>query len=67
MIATPLPSPSTVASRCEGRGRAAIIRRLYGQRASVGEIADWMRVSVEEVRRTLHRPVRMRFHVEPKC
>lgn len=64
MIALPLPSPHAVAARCEGLGRAAVIRRLYGQRASVREIADWLHVSAEEVRRTLHRPVRMAFHVE---
>ena len=66
MIALPLPSAERVAAMREGCGRAAIIRRLYGQRASVSEIAGWLNVSVEEVRRTLHRPVRLRFHVEPK-
>lgn len=42
-----------------GRGRAARIRVLYAQRCSPEEIATWLRVSVEEVRRTLHRPVRL--------
>lgn len=58
MKAIPLPSPEWVAAMKEGRGRSAIIRRLYGQRASVSEIAEWLKVSVAEVRRALHRPVR---------
>lgn len=58
MIALDLPTAKQIARMREGRGRAAIIRRLYGQRVSVQEIADWLHVSVEEVRRTLHRPVR---------
>lgn len=42
-----------------GRGRAARIRALYAQRCSPVEIATFLRVSVEEVRRTLHRPAQI--------
>lgn len=51
----PLPPPY-----CRhGRGRAARIRELYAQRCSPDEIALWLRVSVEEVRRTLLRPAQL--------
>lgn len=58
MKANPLPSPEAVARQAEGRGRARTIRRLYAARASLHEIADFLGIGIDEIRRTLHRPVR---------
>lgn len=40
-----------------GQRRSRVIRDLYAERATVGEIAEYLRVPAEEVRRTLLRPV----------
>lgn len=58
MIAIPLPPPSQIARAHMGQRRAALIRRLYAERCSPLEIAEWVGTSVADVRRTVSRPVR---------
>lgn len=58
MNAIPLPPPSQLARAHKGQRRAALIRRLYAERCSPQEIAEWVGVSVADVRRTVLRPVR---------
>lgn len=57
MTAYPLPPAQRIRDMAQGFGRAARIRALYAQRCNPAEIAAWLCISVEEVRRTLHRPV----------
>lgn len=58
MKAIPLPPPSQLARAHMGQRRAAVIRRLYAERCSPAEIAEWVGTTVADVRRTVARPVR---------
>jgi hypothetical protein len=55
-IRYPLPPVGSVYAF--GMLRAAEIRRFYAARCSPAEIATYLGISVEEVRRTVLRPVR---------
>lgn len=58
MNAIPLPPPAQIANVDFGFRRAALIRRLYAERCSPLEIAEWVGTTVADVRRTVMRPVR---------
>lgn len=58
MSPLPLPSRDRIRAMPSGRARAGVIRMLYAARCSLAEIAEHLHVGIDEVRRTLHRPVR---------
>ena len=61
MTAIPLPSPAFVRAHPFGIGRARAIRALYASRCNLHEIEVATGASREEIRRTLHRPVRAKW------